>query len=345
MTGTMAGAAADTPTSDDTKCADRGLRELSVRAGGLLTLAVCLVLATRLLIRDDETHATAQAALVLAAAVSGLAVLALPAPRIVRSRWCEPFFLAWSALEVGLLLALVVLDGGARSPLAPLLAIPVAFAAVSYPLGSVVAVGALSVGGYLLVGLAEGAASADTVVLLVAALAGTAVTSTWQAREAARQRRRLHELASTDALTGAVNRRGFEEHLRRGLTRSAAGGPPIAVLLLDLDAFKAHNDEHGHAAGDELLRWVVRAAGRLLRPHDMVARLGGDEFAVVVSGVGPETAATLGTRLRTVLAERAPVSVGVAVAPADGHDPDRIVQTADERLFADKRDRRRSAPC
>jgi diguanylate cyclase (GGDEF)-like protein len=145
-------------------------------------------------------------------------------------------------------------------------------------------------------------------------------------------------------LTGALNRRGFDERFAAELDRADRAGTALGLILVDLDDFKRTNDVHGHAAGDEQLRWAVRAMTALLRPSDAVGRLGGDEFAVLVPGAGrPETAALAG-RLRAALAEGAPASLGVASFPADGDGADALHQVADLDLYAIKHGRSSRRP-
>lgn len=124
--------------------------------------------------------------------------------------------------------------------------------------------------------------------------------------------RRLHDLASLDELTGLPNRRALVGHLEALLARVADGVSPGAVLLyLDLDDFKSVNDEHGHGAGDHLLREL---AGRLLacvRSSDLVARCGGDEFVVVLEGPVESTVAAVVPAMELALSH--PVDLGPAV--------------------------------
>jgi diguanylate cyclase (GGDEF)-like protein len=116
-----------------------------------------------------------------------------------------------------------------------------------------------------------------------------------------------------------------------------AGGPGLALVVLDLDDFKQINDTHGHSAGDELLRWAVAAMAGVLRPGDALARLGGDEFAALLPATAADEATRACERLRFALAARISVSAGTAVAPADGLDGDSLHQRADDRLYEAKR--------
>jgi diguanylate cyclase (GGDEF)-like protein len=114
-------------------------------------------------------------------------------------------------------------------------------------------------------------------------------------------------------------------------------------VVLDLDDFKAVNDAAGHAAGDELLRWVASALRATVRAGDEVGRLGGDEFAIVLpSGADRVDLAT--ERLAAILAERAPASVGAAVFPHDGATVEELHHAADLALYASKAATARDVP-
>jgi diguanylate cyclase (GGDEF)-like protein/PAS domain S-box-containing protein len=96
---------------------------------------------------------------------------------------------------------------------------------------------------------------------------------------------RLRSMALSDGLTGLANRRGFMEALEKAVSRHARGGPPLALLFLDLDGFKQINDVHGHHVGDVALQTFARRLEACVRKGDTVARLGGDEFTVLAEGV------------------------------------------------------------
>ncbi|HSV69284.1 MAG TPA: diguanylate cyclase [Methylibium sp.] len=166
------------------------------------------------------------------------------------------------------------------------------------------------------------------------------------ARQATRERDRLHSLAHTDALTGLPNRRGLEDSLAHEL---AACGPqrPLALYLLDLDGFKEVNDRHGHEIGDRLLVAVARRLRASVRAGDLVARLGGDEFVVMVGALARDAEAGLvGQQLLAALEApfqldelscRVGMTVGYVLAPADGTNAADLMRRADAALFAGKR--------
>src|SRR5439155_20308778 len=139
--------------------------------------------------------------------------------------------------------------------------------------------------------------------------------SAFQARNHDRQRAALTLVSRADPLTGCLNRRGFEERAIAEISAATRRCREGAVLLLDIDHFKPINDRFGHAAGDELLCWVVERLGHVVRPEDAIGRLGGDEFAVLFPDIAPEDAQRSAQRISEVLAERAPASYGVAIFP------------------------------
>jgi diguanylate cyclase (GGDEF)-like protein len=163
--------------------------------------------------------------------------------------------------------------------------------------------------------------------------------------ERARAEALVTHMAHHDALTLLPNRVRFRESLQQDLLR-ARPEQPIAVLCLDLDDFKAVNDTLGHPIGDALLKSVAQRLARCLHETDTVARLGGDEFAIVqVSGAQPVAATVLAQHLIETLAEPFEVeghsvvigtSIGMALAPNDGSDPDELLKNADMALYRAK---------
>ncbi|GAB4081402.1 diguanylate cyclase domain-containing protein [Modestobacter muralis] len=171
-----------------------------------------------------------------------------------------------------------------------------------------------------------------------------------QERDRTRQHlARIEELAYTDPLTGLPNRRRLEERMETALWQARLDGGAVALLFLDLDGFKAVNDAHGHAAGDELLQTVAdRLRGRLRR-GDLLARLGGDEFLVGLLGLDRASALAEAERvagdLRAVIEQPVPlagttvtvqVTIGIAVHPEDGDDFAPLLHRADARMYASK---------
>jgi diguanylate cyclase (GGDEF)-like protein len=119
--------------------------------------------------------------------------------------------------------------------------------------------------------------------------------------------RELAEQASTDSLTGALNRRAMEEAALRETARSIRYGRPLCMIVLDVDHFKELNDARGHAAGDRALQELVSKTKSMLRANDLLARTGGEEFTIML----PDTAAATGV----VAAERVRQAVEALVIP------------------------------
>jgi diguanylate cyclase (GGDEF)-like protein len=150
--------------------------------------------------------------------------------------------------------------------------------------------------------------------------------------------------ASTDELTGLANRRAFNEALDRSV-RHRSPDRRLALLVVDLDDFKAVNDSLGHHYGDELLRLTAPRLQQAVRAGDVVARVGGDEFAVLLADADGARAVAVAERLRAGL--RSPfrlggrdlviaASIGIALVPEDGDEPTEVLQHADLAMYEAK---------
>jgi diguanylate cyclase (GGDEF)-like protein len=182
--------------------------------------------------------------------------------------------------------------------------------------------------------------------------------ATWSVINLLRRRidsllQQLADLSAQDPLTGLLNRRGLDDALATELDRHRRTGLPLAVIAADLDWFKRLNDEHGHAAGDDMLRRF----GELLRdtrPSDVAARVGGEEFVLLAPDTGVESALLLAEQLREATASALgtdgrpqTASFGVAVLPHHADDTEALLHAADRALYAAKaagRDRVAAAP-
>jgi diguanylate cyclase (GGDEF)-like protein/putative nucleotidyltransferase with HDIG domain len=315
------------------------LREATFAAGVYLTYAVSCAGMLYAGLTWSQPNRPALLGLFLIAAATAAVISRLPHERIVRSRWREAFFLAWSMLDLALIVLVTLADGGTGSPLALIFFLPVVFAAMSYPLTSVAAVGGLTVTAYFTLTLTAGGSSWSYQAWFTVVLICQGALSAWQARNHDRQRAALDEISRADPLTGCLNRRGFEERALAEINASGRRAASGAVLLLDLDHFKPVNDRHGHAAGDELLCWVVKTLEHGVRSSDAIGRLGGDEFAVLFPAIEPANALETARRLTRALSERAPCSIGVATFPLDGTELDEILRHADNRLYESRNGR------
>lgn len=159
---------------------------------------------------------------------------------------------------------------------------------------------------------------------------------------------RLQEASAKDSLTGVYNRIFFDQRLREELSNASDTGHAISLMLIDVDRFKAINDNYGHPEGDR----VLTALGRLLtdccRPTDTPCRYGGDEFALILTNTSTEAAMTLGRRINERVknnvkgsgsgdqAMPVTVTIGIAAFPAEADSAVDLIRLADQRLYTGK---------
>ena len=169
------------------------------------------------------------------------------------------------------------------------------------------------------------------------------------------QSERLEALIFEDPLTNLSNRRCILTQLAAAVSAARRHERPLAVAIVDIDHFKAVNDEHGHAAGDRVLAAVANAMRRHLRAEDQLGRLGGEEFLALLPDAGARAAATTAEKLRTEVAALAvdlegselAVTISAGWAAWEGESPEELLRRADEALYAAKRggrDRVEGAP-
>jgi two-component system, cell cycle response regulator len=160
----------------------------------------------------------------------------------------------------------------------------------------------------------------------------------------------LHRLSVTDGLTLLHNHRAFQERLREEFRRAQRHDDPLALVLLDLDHFKAVNDRHGHPAGDTVLREVAAVLRRCVRETDFLARYGGEEFGAILPNTAPAGAVKVAERIWRELGGlrtgpgglvRITGSLGVSGFPQRGvNTSEHLLTTADEALYRAKREGR-----
>ena len=162
----------------------------------------------------------------------------------------------------------------------------------------------------------------------------------------------LSRAASTDDLSGLLNRRGFNERLGAELRRATRSGQGLVLVVGDLDRFKEINDRFGHPGGDDALRRVSAMLRHCARESDAVARLGGEEFALILPYTEPPGALAMAERVRQMVRdefaeEGLTISFGIAAYPEDGETQDLLMRAADNALYSAKtlgRDRIEAPP-
>jgi diguanylate cyclase (GGDEF)-like protein len=169
----------------------------------------------------------------------------------------------------------------------------------------------------------------------------------WDVFDTLTYRERYEDLLARtgcDALTGALDRHSLESYGRRAVESAAANGRSLALLLIDIDHFKAFNDRFGHAAGDTMLKRITVEIMAGARVSDFTYRYGGEEFVVIADGVAGDEAIALGERIRRRIAGapsddpagKVTASIGVATCASDASGYDKLFEIADKRLYAAK---------
>lgn len=162
-----------------------------------------------------------------------------------------------------------------------------------------------------------------------------------------RAEQELKRQVSTDSLTGLLSRRAFLGRARQAYARADSAGQAVSLLIMDLDHFKAVNDNHGHPVGDQALKAFARVCRLSLRGDDLIGRMGGEEFAVLLDGVNPDQAGQVAEKLRQEVESaevelkgvplRLTVSIGMAMSGSGESDFAELLKRADQALYRAKR--------
>jgi two-component system, cell cycle response regulator len=158
----------------------------------------------------------------------------------------------------------------------------------------------------------------------------------------------VERMATTDGLTGLTNHRHFQSLLDQRLALAKRYQKPLSFILCDIDHFKAVNDNHGHPAGDAILKGVAQVISAQARETDIVARYGGEEFALVLPETDSAAARSLAERIRAAIEAKAfpiaggsslkiTLSLGIATFPEAADAKQELIDRADQALYAAKR--------
>ncbi|MBI1823027.1 MAG: GGDEF domain-containing protein [Nitrospirae bacterium] len=157
-----------------------------------------------------------------------------------------------------------------------------------------------------------------------------------------------NSLANRDELTGAFNRRYFQEKIDEEIKRASRAETCFSLIILDVDHFKKYNDTYGHIQGDLLLKEIVKGIKERLRATDVVCRFGGDEFLILLMDTDKAMAVTIGNQIRNIIElnpnfklnggseEKITFSMGVAQFPEDGFSSIDLIRRADKALYLAK---------
>jgi two-component system cell cycle response regulator len=278
--------------------------------------------------------------LALSAAACWAATALLLAAYDATPDWTFTIFTGIGAL---LLVWTVYSGGGGGQAVAPLLALPAVYAAFFLRKAEAALVVGIAGGGYAAAAVAGPGLPAGQVAVAAIGIVAAAGLVGMQRANANRLIWRLSDAAVTDALTGLMNRRGFQDLIATELERARRSGQPLSLLMGDLDHFKALNDSFGHGAGDRALEQLSLILETAKRRIDTAARIGGEEFAVVLPDTDHHAAYILAERMRREVRETfmyepydLTISIGVATFPSHGSSVEALVAQADEALYAAK---------
>jgi diguanylate cyclase (GGDEF)-like protein len=314
---------------------------------GSFTLGAALLFAY-LMMTPHGPHRGVLTVIDIAGAACWLGVFAPVGIRVLQTKWRVPFFFLWSVTTLVLIAAGAGLDGGIESPITGLLVLPVLYAALVYPLTTVISLAVVEDVFFVIVAATGPVVSPSRVTMtgVSLGLAGgvavmAAINRTAQERDRQRLTARLHRLATRDGLTGCLTYQAFQDALEAEEARARRYGRAFSVTMVDLDSFKVINDAHGHAVGDAALRCMAQALLAAARTTDMVGRIGGDEFAVLLPETDGSQSPLVAERLQShVRAAETPVSVTVSLGTATWSDQfdsaAEVIRRADQALYSAK---------
>lgn len=320
--------------------------ERLVRPAAQQHVLMCVLVMVAVVLTEPRHVIVAGALTVaIAAVVVGLVQLGLSRSRHIRF---------WMAVEnlviVGTVGVATAVTGGLDSPAMPVFAVMAAFMGIRFDsrLGRAMLVYLVAVV-LVSIAVAEPQSFTEQPGLLISWV--VACIAIWTAATAVgHSEREARTHAVSDTLTGLLNRKAFELRME-SLEQRVAGGDPVAILMCDLDGFKAINDTLGHDEGDDVLRRVADSLRASARSTDRVYRLGGDEFAVVLDGASVDHAEDVGERLRAGVEAAFPdfpkvtLSVGVARGRGARLHLHEVKTVADRALYEAKRGGRNAVVC
>ncbi len=326
------------------------LRRRNIRIAFTSGAVIAAAITAYLLLTPDGPNRPALLGVQAVSIGIGVTVVTVP-PRWWR-RWLPTIQLLhlWAISQTSAVGVGLWLDGGLTSPITAVLVVPVLLGAVAFRTPMVVIQVLISLGFVVAAGAATGTLDAGTGLVLPAALvacalvAGIAGRSLWQlTSDLANANAELAELARTDSLTGCRNHRSFHTELGAAVARANRADGPLTLALLDLDDFKAVNDRHGHAVGDQILVALADALGWSTRAGDVIGRTGGEEFSILLPDTDGTEALTVAERVRVATHQLDPdiattASVGLAVRePGDAEvSAATLIREADRAMYAAK---------
>jgi len=282
----------------------------------------------------------------LAFAVAGLAF----APTIVTKPWRSTYSVAWTIASTYAVGLVAILDNGVSSPIVLLLFLSLIYGTLMFTPRSAALCGVSALASLTIVAVVERgpAGSAGPTFMLFAAMTGAAMLSVTSAINRSHVERHetsllasLAALASTDELTGCTVRRVLRQRTDEEIERALRSGSPLSLLMIDVDQFKAVNDNYGHVVGDRVLATIGRILLANVRTFDVASRLGGDEFALLLPETDGSGAVVVAERIFRDLAGagEVPVTLSIGVSSLDRSLPtlEHLFDEADMALYQVKR--------